>query len=140
MAKKSATSSKRQSSKNVALERKAAAATASDLRKNPKLPYYVAVSPLDGLGVFAARAIKNGECIGEYEGPAATKNGKYVLWTFEDDGSVYAARSGKNGLRYLNHSRKNNAEFIDFKLYALKKIAADEEICFDYGDPDSDFY
>jgi len=92
-------------------------------------------SVIEGYGLFAKREIKKGEYIGEYEGPDATRNGKYVLWT--PDGE---ARSGRNVLRYLNHSRKPNAEFDGFELYARRRIKVDEEITFDYGDDSFDFY
>ena len=63
-----------------------------------------------------------------------------MLWIYEDDGSVYDARSGKNGLRYLNHQRKPNAEFRGFELYSLRGIKAGSEITFNYGDEEAEFY
>ncbi|HIE54148.1 MAG TPA: SET domain-containing protein, partial [Chromatiaceae bacterium] len=68
--------------------------------------------------------------------PRAKRNGVYVLWVCndpEDDGS-WEGRSGRNLLRYLNHSADGNAEFDGYDLYALRDIAPDEEITFHYGD------
>jgi len=97
---------------------------------------YSAKSPLHGTGLFAARKIKKGEYIGSYDGPKARKNGMYVLWVYEDETAEPYGISGKNLLRYLNHSKKPNAEFDGADLYALKSIKADVEITFDYVESD----
>ncbi|MFM1891101.1 MAG: hypothetical protein RLZ44_178 [Pseudomonadota bacterium] len=96
---------------------------------------YAAVSPIHGRGLFARRRIVAGEYIGTYWGPAAKRNGMYVLWVYEShDDAAVSGRSGRNLLRYLNHALPANAEFNGFDLYALANIAADEEITINYGD------
>jgi SET domain-containing protein len=94
---------------------------------------YSARSKIHGTGLFARRRIRKGDYIGTYGGPEARRNGTYVLWVYElDDEANAVGRSGRNLLRYLNHARPGNAEFDGFDLYALRNIAADEEITFDY--------
>ena len=88
-------------------------------------------SSINGTGLFAVKPIRRGERIGEYMGPPATRNGKYVMWKKLDDGK-WEARSGRNILRYANHSKDPNAEAIGFEFYALKDIAPGNEITFDY--------
>jgi len=97
---------------------------------------YSEKSKIHGTGLFAKRKIKKGEYIGTYEGPQAKRNGTYVLWVYEEEGEEPIGRSGKNLLRYLNHSVSGNAEFDGFDLYALKRIGLDEEITFDYKEFD----
>jgi uncharacterized protein len=91
-----------------------------------------AASPIHGQGCFARVAFAAGEHIGSYDGPPARRNGTYVLWV-SDDGAHWHGRSGRNLLRWLNHSAAPNAAFDGFELYALAPIAAGEEITFDYG-------
>ncbi|MES9833760.1 MAG: SET domain-containing protein [Candidatus Thiodiazotropha sp. DIVDIV] len=93
---------------------------------------YKAPSEIHGTGLFAKVSIPKGDYIGTYEGPAAKRDGTYVLWVFEDEKKPIG-RSGRNLLRYLNHHDKGNAEFDGFDLFALKNIQPDDEITFDYG-------
>jgi hypothetical protein len=95
--------------------------------------FYVSNSPIHGKGLFARIAIKPGTYLGTYEGPETTENDSHVLWAPDDNGN-WIGRDGKNLLRYLNHSDKPSAEFEGFKLYALAKISADQEVTIDYGD------
>ncbi len=97
---------------------------------------YAAPSPIHGTGLFARCPIPAGTYIGTYWGPEARRNGPYVLWVIDnpEDETTWRGRSGRNLLRYLNHSADYNAEFDGFDLYAIKDIAADEEITFYYGD------
>ena len=92
---------------------------------------YKASSPIHGTGLFARVELSEGSYIGTYEGPAARRDGTYVLWVYEE-GRPPVARSGRNLLRYLNHQDQGNAEFDGFDLYALRTIAAGEEITFNY--------
>jgi hypothetical protein len=91
-----------------------------------------APSPIHGQGCFARIAFGPGDHIGTYEGPPARRDGTYVLWV-SDDGEHWHGRSGRNLLRWLNHSTTPNAAFDGFDLYALCRIEAGEEITFDYG-------
>ena len=95
--------------------------------------FYIKESEIHGTGLFARDKIKEGEYMGEYDGPVVSENGSHVLWVekYED---VWVGRDGKNLLRYLNHSKKPHAEFVGFELYAICDIEADEEITIDYGE------
>lgn len=93
---------------------------------------YVDASPIHGRGVFARVPIPKGAYIGTYRGREARRDGTYVLWLIGADG-LAIGRSGRNQLRFLNHSKKPNAYFEEFELYALRRIRAGEEITFDYN-------
>jgi SET domain-containing protein len=90
-----------------------------------------APSPIHGLGCFARVAFSAGTYIGTYQGPVATRDGTYVLWISEDR-VHWNGRSGRNMLRWLNHSTRPNAVFDGFDLFALTDIGVGEEITFDY--------
>ena len=95
--------------------------------------FYTKDSGIHGKGLFARNKISQGDYMGEYDGPTVRKNGMHVLWV-EEDKDNWIGRDGQNLLRYLNHSRKPHAEFVGFKLYAVKDIMPDEEITIDYGE------
>ena len=95
--------------------------------------FYIKESEIHGTGLFARDRIKEGEYMGEYDGPVVSENGSHVLWVEKYD-DVWVGRDGKNLLRYLNHSKKPHAEFVGFELYAICDIDADEEITIDYGE------
>lgn len=95
--------------------------------------FYIKKSTIHGSGLFARRIVKQGEYMGEYDGPVVFEDSSHVLWT-EDSDDVWIGRDGKNLLRYLNHSSDPDAEFIGFELYALRDIHPDEEITIDYGE------
>jgi len=101
--------------------------------KELKEHLYVERSSIHGKGVFAKNRLRKGQYLGTYHGPLVRKSGTYVLWV-EDESGKWTRRDGKNLLRYLNHSRKPNAEFDGFDLYALKNIQPDQEVTFDYGE------
>lgn len=91
-------------------------------------------SPIHGRGLFAAEVIRKGTVIGEYQGPKAKRNGKYVLWLYDETGTAVEGRVGRNKMKFVNHSRKKaNAEFQDYHLVALRPIRAGDEILFDYN-------
>ena len=90
-------------------------------------------STIHGRGLFAAAPIPKGARIGAYEGPYAKRNSPYVLW-FEDEEGVERGIVGRNEIRFVNHSRKPNAEFIGPELFARKRIPAGHEITVHYGD------
>ena len=93
---------------------------------------YVAKSPIHGKGVFARGWIREGALIGRYAGPRARRDGPYVLWV--PKGRRWVGISGRNKLRYLNHSSRPNAELEEDELWSLRTIEPHEEITFDYGD------
>ena len=97
---------------------------------------YSAKSALHGTGLFARRAISEGEYIGTYHGSKAKRNGTYVLWVYDPDNEDDCIGiSGQNMLRFLNHDRgEPNTEFEGADLYALRDISQDEELGFNYGD------
>ena len=95
--------------------------------------FYKKQSEIHGEGLFSRIKINQGDYMGEYDGPTVTENGSHVLWV-ENEEAVWVGRDGKNLLRYLNHSVEPHAEFIEFKLYALRDIDPDEEITIDYGE------
>ena len=100
---------------------------------------YAAESAIHGTGLFAARAIRKGEYIGTYWGPQVKRNGTYVLWVYEEgDEDNAIGRSGRNLLRYLNHSRPGNTAFDGFDLYATRAIRRSEELTFDYLESEFD--
>ena len=98
--------------------------------------YYTGKSAIHGTGVFAACAIARGELIGVFEGVPTETDGEHVLWVERADGE-YAGLRGSNGLRFVNHSSRPNAEFDGERLYARRGLRLHEEITFHYG-PDWD--
>ena len=95
---------------------------------------YVDESAIHGRGLFARRKIKAEEYIGTYTGPATQKDGMHVLWLWNEETDRWEGIDGKNEMRFLNHSKKPNADWWDDELYALRTIKKGEEITFDYGE------
>ena len=95
--------------------------------------FYTKVSEIHGSGLFARDKIKQGDYMGEYDGPVVNDNDSHVLWVEKYD-NVWVGRDGKNLLRYLNHSTQPHAEFVGFELFAMRNIQPDEEITIDYGE------
>jgi SET domain-containing protein len=110
---------------------KKAATSGGPVRRRLADIVYVAKSAIHGNGLFARIPIPKGSYIGSYKGPNAKRNGTYVLWVIGERGEA-TGRSGRNQLRFLNHSARPNAYFDGFDLYALRTIRPDEEITFDY--------
>jgi uncharacterized protein len=98
---------------------------------NPKA--YVAESPIHGRGLFARDDIECDEYLGTYEGPATQDDGMHVLWLWNEESERWEGIDGQNEMRFLNHSSDPNADWWGTELYAIRDIAADEEITFDYG-------
>jgi len=92
----------------------------------------VSRSSIHGRGLFARVDIQTDELIGEYAGKATQTNGMHVLWIWNEQTDQWEGVNGDNEMRFLNHSNQPNAEFYGTELYALRKIAAGEEITFDY--------
>lgn len=95
-----------------------------------------AQSQLHGYGCFARVRLAAGDFIGTYEGDEVEVDGTYVLWVYDAVGGDVRARSGRNLLRWLNHSDDPNAVFDAFALYARRAILPGEEITIDYGSPE----
>ncbi len=106
-------------------------ATQGELAQMPR-PTYVKKSRIHGFGVFARQPITRGTYLGRYNGNRTTRDGRYVLWIIQPDGS-HVGVNGRNALRFLNHSSRPNAEFIGNELFATRKIEPNEEITIDYG-------
>ncbi|MDH5676025.1 MAG: SET domain-containing protein [Myxococcales bacterium] len=95
--------------------------------------FEVRPSDIHGRGLFATRPIKAGAQLGVYEGVETKRNGKYVLWVVDEDGSEVGI-SGKNELRFLNHSSEPNCELDGVELSSLRDIEPGEELTLHYGD------
>lgn len=98
----------------------------------PNTRTYVDNSPIHGRGLYAAVNIGAGDYIGTLTGPSTRRDGTHVLWLVDEEGNWFGRR-GTNALRYVNHGENANAEFWEFDLYAIRDIAAGEEITIDYG-------
>ncbi len=98
---------------------------------NPRA--FVDESPIHGRGLFARQPIAKDDYIGSYEGPSTQRDGMHVLWIWNEDSQRWEGINGKNEMRFLNHASEPNADWWGTDLYALKDIAAGEEITFDYG-------
>ena len=90
-------------------------------------------SGIHGKGVFALETIAKGVFIGTYRGRPAVRPGPFVLWVENDDGTERGI-SGRNKLRFLNHSRSPNAELVGEDLFSLRRIQPGEEVTIHYGD------
>ena len=90
-------------------------------------------SAIHGKGVFARQRFRAGAYIGTFGGKPTTRDGTYVLWVMDDDGTQRGIR-GNTALRFLNHSPRPNAEFLGADLHATRNIQPGAEITFHYGD------
>ena len=90
-------------------------------------------SRIHGKGIFARKRLREGQRIGRFEGDTTMRNGIYVLWLLGEDGSEIGIR-GRNVLRFLNHGKPANAEFIDDELYILRNVQPGSEVLIDYGE------
>jgi SET domain-containing protein len=109
-----------------------------------RLPYRIGRSTT-GLGLFATEPIAKGAFIVEYSGPRiptreaqAREASTGCRYMFEINSRWTVDGSGRRNVgRYANHSCRPNAESALSKgkviLRAIKGIAADEEITYDYG-------
>ena len=71
----------------------------------------IGTSPIHGRGLFASRRIRTGAYVATFEGETTKENGMHVLWTLDEDGKEFGIE-GRNALRFLNHSRNPNSEFV----------------------------
>lgn len=120
--------------------------TRSTKRKAPVLPKFeneraeVKESGIHGLGLFAAKSLRKGSIVGYYKGPEVKTedDGDHVLWIYDEDEEREYGIDGQNETRFVNHSRKPNANFNGEKLVTLRTIKVGEEITHDYGEAWSD--
>jgi SET domain-containing protein len=112
-------------------------------------PFEIRESVIAGKGAFATRAIKKGERIIEYTGERITHveaDRRYdddsmdvhytYLFTVSSRTVIDATREG-NDARFINHSCDPNCESEIVRgrvyIYALRDIAAGEELHYDYA-------
>ena len=98
-----------------------------------RCPVVIRRSAIHGRGLFANCTIAQETLIGCYDGPRTQRDGRYVLWIQEEDGTSYGVK-GQNEFRFVNHSHTPNAVFRGEELYALRMIEPDEEITVHYGE------
>jgi uncharacterized protein len=111
-------------------------------------PVIVRRSRIQGRGVFATRAIAEGEKIIEYTGALIThveadadcddeamRRHHTFLFAVDDRYVVDGARGG-NEARFINHSCEPNCESLIVRrrvfIHALREIEAGEELLYDY--------
>ncbi|NBD94945.1 MAG: SET domain-containing protein-lysine N-methyltransferase [Gammaproteobacteria bacterium] len=107
--------------------------TAKACRYDTNPQVYVDRSSIHGRGLFARHAIECDDYIGTYEGPATMEDGMHVLWIWNEEVDRWEGIDGRNEMRFLNHDAEPNADWWGTDLYAIRDIAVDEEITFDYG-------
>ena len=106
-------------------------------------------SGVHGKGVFAMRAIAEGESIVEYVGeviswkealrrhPHDPKDPNHTFYFHIDEERVIDAKYGGNSSRWINHSCDPNCEADEedgkVVIKALRNIRAGEELNYDYG-------
>ena len=117
----------------------------------PRPPYQkydlqIRPSPIDGQGVFAAQAIAPARKIGEIRGESisvddarirATRSERIMIVEVSPRRAIDFSKS-TDPMRYTNHSCRPNAR-LDIsqgrvEFYALRAIAAGEEITVNYGE------
>lgn len=104
--------------------------------------------PEIGLGLFAKRLVRPGDTIGQYTGiiidDAQSEvepyvSSRYLVWVCADCWIVGDSEEG-NYTRFINHSKKPNAELVTStrwkkaRIKAIKLIRPGQEVFFDYGD------
>lgn len=110
--------------------------------------YTLTESPIQGLGLFAARRIRKGTRIIEYTGEHITeeeasrrydddamiRHHTFLFSVGEDE--VIDAAVGGNDARFINHSCQPNCEAVQDEdrifIVALRKIESGEELTYDY--------
>jgi SET domain-containing protein len=95
--------------------------------------YQIKRSPIHGRGLFATRKFAPGELVGLYEGEISSKDGAYVLWVVQEDGTELGIE-GRNALRFVNHSPTPNCEFLGEELAAIEPIEPGQELTCHYGE------
>jgi SET domain-containing protein len=113
------------------------------------LPFEIHTSPIQGMGVFATRAIPVGLRLIEYAGEQLTpdeadrrypddETGRHhtFLFAIDDDMVIDAAVNG-NAARFINHSCDPNCDAVidDARIWieTIRDIAPGEELAYDYA-------
>ena len=125
-------------------------------KENEKL-YEIRRSAIQGRGVFAAKRIRRGQRIIEYQGERISNAeadrryddasmGRHHTFLFTlDKNTVIDGKSGGNDARLINHSCDPNCEAVIEKgkiwIYARRNIQPGVELAYDYkyeqtGDPE----
>ena len=92
--------------------------------------YKVANSGIHGKGLFARRAMREGELLGFCKTRPARKAGLHTLTM--SDGSLIDVCCD---LKYINHGKTANVIYYDdLSVVALRDIAPGEELLHDYGE------
>ena len=109
-----------------------------------KARVWVRKSPIAGLGLFAAQAIKPGTRILPYLGEKITKaestrriaQGNAYIFTFNDRYDING-KILRNTARYINHACDPNCEVTlttrTIWIVALREIRDGEELTYNYG-------
>ena len=111
-----------------------------------KYAVHVAPSAIDGQGVFAAEPVPRRRKIGEIRGESisvdearvrATRSERIMIVELSDKRAIDFSRS-PDPMRYTNHSCAPNARLSivngRVEFYALRDIAAGEELTVNYGE------
>jgi uncharacterized protein len=103
-------------------------------------------SPVHGLGVFTAQAVRAGEVVSRYLPPFDVQFPAALLAVLSDAERAYlknfAYRSRYTGLYYMNHSAAPNVGMNpsgNTENLALRDLAAGEELTCDYCTFDADW-
>jgi SET domain-containing protein len=128
------------------LERPVAAVAPPERPAYQKFAVDVAPSRIDGQGAFAAEAIPPRLKIGEIRGESvsvaearirATRSERIMIVELSARKAIDFSKSA-DPMRYTNHSCRPNARLCirqgRVEFYALRAIAAGEEITVDYGE------
>jgi SET domain-containing protein len=107
------------------------------------VPLFIRLSPIHSVGVYTNAAIRKGSRVVEYVGPRISPEEADRLYDNAPRTYLYGLEDGKTiidgeGLgAYLNHSCEPNCEIDEVKgrvwLFALRDIAAGEELLWDYN-------
>lgn len=89
---------------------------------------FVAVSPVHGKGLFAAKRIKANTVLGRLHGMPTFDDGTYVLWITDELGLELT-----NDFKFINHNSKPNAAYSDLDVTVLRDVEPGEELVHDYG-------
>ncbi len=89
---------------------------------------FVAISPVHGKGLFAAKRIKANTVLGRLHGMPTFDDGIYVLWITDELGLELT-----NDFKYINHNSNPNAAYSDLDVTVLRDVEPGEELLHDYG-------